>query len=116
MNVKLHANSKYGSIRLISDNKIYGVKAKPANGMQLFVYQLFVCFPYIQGYKGSIVAEVDDDGELVVLVKLLNSNLNHLRDFQCSPEEFFEREIFVKTCKECCAVEKDKPIQPTTES
>ena len=73
--------------------------------MQLFVYQ------QLEGHKGSIVAEVDDDGELVVPVKLLKSNLNHLRDFQCSKEEFFEREIFVETCKECCAVEKDKPIQ-----
>jgi hypothetical protein len=62
-------------------------------------------------YKGSIVAEADDDGELVVPVKLLKRNFNHHRDFQSSTELFYEGKIFIETCKECCAVEKDKTIK-----
>ena len=63
------------------------------------------------GYKGSIVAEVDDDGELVVPVKLLKRNFKRHRDFQSSTEEFYEGEIFIETCKECCAVKKDRTIK-----
>ncbi len=49
------------------------------------------------GYKGSNVAEADDDGELVVPVKLLKRNFNHHRDCQSSTEEFFEGEIYIET-------------------
>jgi hypothetical protein len=61
---------------------------------------------HLRGYKGSIVAEADDDGELVVQVKLLKRNFNHHRDCQSSTDEFFEVKYILKHAKNVALLRK----------